>query len=132
MEKATFSLPWSRENIEGAALQENYFFLVGTDDQNDDDILCYAAFYYVLDEAEIPLVCVREDMRGRGLGRELMNALVVSAKALNVYRMYLEVRVSNAPARKLYSVTGFKEVGVRKGFYQFPREDAVVMELTID
>ena len=42
--------------------------------------------------------------------------------------VYLEVRVSNTPARTLYEKLGFRAVGVRKKYYRLPVEDAVVMK----
>ncbi len=131
IEKETFSMPWSRDNFEGSVLQENYCLLVTVSDEDDSDILGYCCFYYVLDEAEIPNVCVRKDMRGKGIAFEMMSELLRRAKALDVKDMYLEVRTSNEPARALYRKLGFRDVGVRKGFYELPKEDAVIMRLNI-
>ncbi len=132
IEKATFSMPWSRDNFEGSILQENYCLLVAVPDEDEDDILGYCCFYYVLDEAEIPNVCVREDMRGRGIALRMMNELINRAKKLEVKDMFLEVRAGNEPAKALYSKLGFKDVGLRKGFYELPKEDAIIMRLNIE
>ncbi len=132
IEKATFSMPWSRDNFEGSILQENYCLLVTVSDDDDDDIMGYCCFYYVLDEAEIPNVCVRKDCRGQGIAYKMMNELIKKAKSFEVRDMYLEVRVSNEPARSLYRKLGFRDVGLRKGFYELPKEDAVIMRLNIE
>lgn len=132
IEKETFSMPWSRDNFEGSILQENYCLLVAVADDDGDDIMGYCCFYYVLDEAEIPNVCVREDCRGQGIAYKMMNELINRAKSLEVRDMYLEVRVSNEPARNLYRKLGFRDVGLRKGFYELPKEDAVIMRLNTD
>ncbi len=132
IEKATFSMPRRRDNFEGSVLQENYCLLVAVSDDDEDDILGYCCFYYVLDEAEIPNVCVREDQRGKGIAFGMMKELIERAKELEVKDMYLEVRVNNEPARSLYRKLGFKDVGLRKGFYELPKEDAVIMRLNID
>jgi ribosomal-protein-alanine N-acetyltransferase len=44
----------------------------------------------------------------------------------------LEVRESNVSARSLYEKMGFDEVGVRKNYYSNPRENAILMNLSID
>ncbi len=132
IEKATFSMPWSRDNFEGSILQENYCLLVAVSDEDENDILGYCCFYYVLDEAEIPNVCVREDMRGQGIAFDMMKELIFRAKKLDVKDMFLEVRAGNEPAKALYSKLGFKDVGLRKGFYELPKEDAIIMRLNIE
>ena len=131
IEKDSFTMPWSRDNFEGSVLQENYCLLVAVSDEDEDDILGYCCFYYVLDEAEIPNVCVRQDVRGQGIAYSMMSELIERARKLDVRDMYLEVRVSNEPARGLYRKLGFTDVGLRKGFYELPREDAVIMRLNI-
>ena len=132
IEKDSFTKPWSRDNFEGSVLQENYCLLVAVSDEDEDDILGYCCFYYVLDEAEIPNVCVRQDVRGQGIAYSMMSELIERARKLDVRDMYLEVRVSNEPARGLYRKLGFTDVGLRKGFYELPREDAVIMRLNIE
>ena len=51
------------------------------------------------------------------------------AKEKNIQQVVLEVRVSNQPAIHLYEKYGFIHCGIRKGFYDFPKEDAYVMIL---
>ncbi len=132
IEKETFSMPWSRDNFEGSILQENYCLLVAVSDDDDTDILGYCCFYYVIDEAEIPNVCVRKDKRGQGIAYRMLMELIKRARDLEVRDMYLEVRVSNEPARALYRKLGFRDVGTRRGFYELPKEDAVIMRLNIE
>jgi ribosomal-protein-alanine acetyltransferase len=72
------------------------------------------------DEREILNVAVAPEFRRGGIATALINAL----DAPNVF---LEVRVSNAPARDLYRKLGFEEAGVRRGYYDNPVEDAIVM-----
>lgn len=127
IEAATFSVPWSRDAFEGSLLQENYRFIVAASEEDEGDVLGYCCFYHVMDEAEIPIVCVRNDKRRMGIGEAMLGRLIECAAECDVKTMFLEVRKSNEAARNLYRKAGFEDSGIRKGFYECPREDAVVM-----
>lgn len=92
-----------------------------------DEVAGYVGFWLVLDEAHITSVTIRDTMRGRGLGRQLMEFIMDAAKAVGATRASLEVRVTNHRAQNLYRSMGFREVYVRKGYYAKNREDALVM-----
>lgn len=125
IEKESFSIPWSREAFEDSLARNNYHFLVA---EENKEILGYCGFFMALDEGEIPNVCVAQNARRRGVGRQLMEELLKEAKECGVTVLFLEVRQSNEAARKLYTVCGFEEIGMRKGFYELPKEDAVLMQ----
>ena len=124
IETMSFSMPWSLHAFTETIDNPNYRFLVA---EEQGEILGYCGFVYVLDEAEIPNVCVSADARRRGTGRALMEALVALAKELGIVTLHLEVRQSNEAAQNLYRAVGFEEIGIRKGFYELPKEDAVLM-----
>ena len=84
-------------------------------------------FLFAADEGEIPNVCVAAAARRRGIGKLLMDALCEEARGCGITSLFLEVRQSNAAARGLYRLSGFEEIGIRKGFYELPKEDAVLM-----
>ena len=132
IEKECFSVPWSRDSFEGSLMQDNYRLIVVTNDDDDKDILGYCCFYHVLDEAEIANVCIRPDARRQGTGFLMMSHVIDVAKELGVSTMFLEVRESNAAAQGLYKKLGFFENGRRKGFYELPHEDALVMRYNIN
>ncbi len=79
-------------------------------------------------EAEILNLYVRSDLRRRGLGTALLQAVLDRLKASGVERCWLEVRESNAPALSIYGAQGFLPTGRRKDYYREPREDALVLE----
>ncbi|MBE5951464.1 MAG: ribosomal-protein-alanine N-acetyltransferase [Lachnospiraceae bacterium] len=128
IETMSFSMPWSLHAFTETIDNSNYRFLVA---EENGEILGYCGFVYVLDEAEIPNVCVSAEARRRGIGRALMEALVVMAKELRITTLHLEVRQSNEAAKHLYRSVGFEEIGIRKNFYELPKEDAVLMSKTL-
>ena len=94
-----------------------------------DTVIGFLAFEQVLDEGSIVEVAVHPDYRRRGIAKALITSAVNSAEGLHT--VFLEVRESNVPAVKLYESFGFERIGVRKGYYQKPKEDAVIMNLLI-
>ncbi len=91
----------------------------------------YAIILPQVDELHLLNLCVSPLLRGRGIGRRLLRHVIARAGALGCERILLEVRESNAPARRLYESEGFVQVGLRRGYYPGAggREDACVMVL---
>jgi ribosomal-protein-alanine N-acetyltransferase len=128
IEVASFSVPWSLNAFTKTVEKENFRYFVA---EESGEILGYCGFLFVLDEAEIPNVCVKESARGRGIGKQMMNVLIEESKKLGMAVLYLEVRESNTTARTLYRSLGFEENGIRKNFYEHPVEHAVLMSKTL-
>ena len=93
----------------------------------DETVVGYVGFWLVLDEAHITSVTIRDTMRGRGYGRQLMEFIMEAAKEVGATRASLEVRISNDRAQNLYRSMGFRDVYIRKGYYAKNKEDALVM-----
>ena len=74
-------------------------------------------------EREILNIAVEPAQRGRGLARRLLEQELARSRG----EWFLEVRESNAAARKLYESLGFREVGLRENYYPAPPEHAIVM-----
>ena len=91
----------------------------------DDRIVGFLAFEQILDEGSIVEVAVHPDHRRKGIAKELIRS-ALSDNSLK--EIFLEVRESNIPAIRLYESLGFEQIGVRKGYYDDPKEDAVVMK----
>ena len=81
------------------------------------------------DEWEIENVVVPESGRRRGFGRQLVLALLDSARRNRAHSIFLEVRESNLSARSLYEVCGFQQSGRRPAYYSCPTEDAILYAL---
>ena len=121
-------MPWSLAAFTDTVEKDNYRYIVA---EEEGEILGYCGFIYVLDEAEIPNVCVKETARQQGVGTKIMQRLLEEAKQLGITVLYLEVRKSNTAARRLYESLGFTMNGIRKNFYERPTEDAVLMSKTL-
>ncbi len=77
-------------------------------------------------EWEIENLVVAGDVRRKGLGKQLVGELLVQARRRGARKVFLEVRESNAAARRLYEKSQFVESGRRRNYYQDPEEDAVL------
>ena len=128
IEAESFSLPWSLTAFTDTVEKENFRYFVA---EEDGEILGYCGFLFVLDEAEIPNVCVKASARKQGVGKRMMNVLTEEAKKLGIATLFLEVVESNTAARTLYTSLGFEEDGIRKNFYDQPTENAVLMSKTL-
>ncbi len=125
IENASFSMPWSEEEIERSFRLANYRFFVA---EEDGEVVGYAGILRCLNEADLATVAVLERFRQRGIGAALMKAVLDYAAEEDLECLFLEVRESNFPARSLYEKVGFLPVGRRKDYYEHPREDAILMK----
>ncbi|OWA34390.1 ribosomal-protein-alanine N-acetyltransferase [Saccharibacillus sp. O16] len=125
IEHESFSLPWTEQAFK-SEMTLNHFARYLMMDVNGTPA-GYAGMWTVVDEAHITNIAVRTAYRGRKLGERLLSELLDQAQALGLERATLEVRVSNRVARNLYTKMGFREVGIRKGYYSDNNEDAVIM-----
>ena len=82
-------------------------------------------------EAEILNLAVRVSARRRGEGKALVGKMLEEFAGQGVSRVFLEVRESNANAVGFYEKLGFRQIGVRRDYYQAPPESAKVMELWV-
>lgn len=99
-----------------------------------DVLLGYAVLAAGAEEAHLLNVCVRPSERNRGHGRALVRHMIDRAVGRKARTVFLEVRASNAVARRLYGTLGFREVGRRKNYYPADggREDAKVLALHLE
>ena len=93
-----------------------------------DTIAGYVGSQTVLGEADMMNLAVSPAYRRQGLGRALVLALCESLRQkMQATVLTLEVRDSNAPAAALYASLGFAQIGLRKNYYQHPKEDARIL-----
>lgn len=120
--------PWSRRMLADSFLSGNFY---GALLEEDGAVTAYGGMSIVLDEEEIQLVATAEMYRRCGRGAKVLQALTEEAARRGVKRIFLEVRVSNADAQKLYLKHGFVGAYCRSRYYP-DGEDALVMKKEID
>lgn len=124
MEAQTFSMPWSEQAFTDSLALEHTIFVVA---EQQGEIAGYCGMYTSFQEGEIVNVAVAKKYQRRGVGSRLLQFLFFESLKSDITCFFLEVRKSNEPAIHLYQCFGFKEIGIRKNFYEKPREDAIVM-----
>ena len=124
VEKNCFEHHWSKESFKKELNNENARYLVA---KLGGKIVGYVGIWLILDEGHITNVAVHSDYRGQKIGDKLVQALVNLCKENNINSMTLEVRVSNIVAQNLYKKYGFKLSGIRKEYYSYNKEDAMIM-----
>jgi [ribosomal protein S18]-alanine N-acetyltransferase len=87
----------------------------------------FSGIWMMVDEAHITNIAVRKEYQGKGIGGLLLIATIDLASEFKASLLTLEVRVSNLGAQKLYTRYGFKQTGLRRGYYLDNREDAIIM-----
>lgn len=125
VETDAFTSPWTMGALEQEMLANEYaYYLVAEDPEK---IIGYCGAWLVLDECHITNVAVLSSYRGHGIGEALMRQMMQRTARKGARTMTLEARLSNEPALGLYRKLGFKEGGIRRGYYTDNGEDALVM-----
>ena len=96
-----------------------------------ETLLGYCIFMTAADEGEILRIAVDKKLRGAGLGKKLLSAVLCEMKEDGINEVFLEVRSGNQGAIALYKSVDFEEIGIRKGYYRDNGEDAKLFKLEI-
>lgn len=124
LEEKTFSMPWQRKDFEGMIEQDHLLYLVAV---FGNIIVGGCGLREIVGEGEITNVAVDEAYRNRGVGKKMLDRLLEYGTEMGITAFTLEVRQGNAAAVHLYEKLGFVSEGIRKNFYEKPREDALIM-----
>lgn len=117
--------PWSREQL-AESLHGRYFSGALWQQQ----LLGFFIADAVIDESTLMNICIAPAWQGQGLGRRLLEHWLEECRQRRLAMAWLEVRVSNQAALRLYRTSGFAKTGRRKDYYRAGegREDAIVMQ----
>lgn len=128
LDKICFTVPWSKAEFEKEMTSNPLaLYMVA---ESEQEIIGYAGVWLIVDEGHITNVAVHPMFRERGIASRLIESLLSRSKEkAGTKNFTLEVRVSNVAAIELYKGFGFKEIGLRKGYYSDNKEDAAIMWL---
>ena len=128
LETASFANDaWPEETFKSELAAKHTYYILALEDKL---VVGYAGLSKLpgSDQADIQTIAVREDKRGLGIGKKLMDTLTLQATELGAKEIFLEVRADNSAAQKLYKLFGFKQIGTRKKYYQPDGVDAFIMK----
>lgn len=129
LEQECFSRPWSLKSVQELILNPDARVFVA---MRRKKTVGYAGMMAAGDEGYITNVAVTADLRKRGIGKLLVSALAAQAREERMRFITLEMRQSNLPAAALYTACGFEPRGLRRGYYDNPTEDAVILTRDFD
>lgn len=129
IETASFPRPWTRRHFLDEIQSCCAYPLVALDGAGE--VVGYLCLRVVLDEAEILDVAVAHAVRGRGVAAVLVRRAFELCREQGAGLVFLEVRVSNAPALALYRRLDFRETARRRSYYE-NGEDAILMQHTFE
>lgn len=124
IERENFSVPWTENGFFSFLIRQDTLFLAA---EEEGEIAGYCGAVLVPDEGDITNVSVASNWRRQGVGTLLVRELIRQAGEAGVTKLYLEVRAGNQAAIELYEKLGFQKDGLRRDYYEEPREDAVLM-----
>lgn len=124
MEADYFADSWSENSVRTQIGNQKVIVL-----KYNEDIIGYCIFMIAADEGEILRIAIDKKMRLGGMGKKLLAAVVCEMKENGCGEVFLEVRAGNSGAIALYKSIGFRETGVRKGYYRDNGEDAKLFKL---
>lgn len=117
--------PWSLKAFEEQLNLQHVFYLAAF---HQDKMVGFLGAQIALDSADITNVAVLKEYRKQMIGTQLVYRMKKELVNMGVIEIYLEVRSSNIAARTLYQKAGFIEIGIRKNYYNHPKEDALIMQ----
>jgi ribosomal-protein-alanine N-acetyltransferase len=130
IERAAYVHPWTRGNFADSIRSGYQAQLLYA----DDVVLGYFVAMKGVDEVHLLNITVAPEYQGQGWGRLMLDALAIWSRGQDAQWLWLEVRVGNTRAQRIYERHGYRRVGERKGYYpdgEGRREDAVVMSLKL-
>ena len=135
IEASSFSSPWTEEMFRYELLKSAFSWCLVAKPKEEKEksgihsgsVLGYICLWVIGDEMQIANVAVHPSWRRKGIGKALLSHALKLGNSHGAKMAVLEVRVSNTGAQRLYRSFGFQVAGIRKGYYQFPPEDALVM-----
>lgn len=125
IENRVYQFPWARGNF-ADSMNSGYSCWVC---RIAGELVGYFVVMLAVDEAHLLNIAIAEKRQGMGFGARLLRQAMRVAQDCGGAMMLLEVRPTNEQALTLYRHFGFRQIGVRRGYYPADggREDALVL-----
>ena len=129
IERESNPFPWTIKNFKDC-LEKGHYSLVLKEDKK---VIGFAILSVSIEESHLLNIGLTSSKRRLGLGRELLEKIIMAAAVMGSKKIFLEARISNSVAIDLYKALGFKKVGLRKNYYRLKegREDAILMSKSL-
>ncbi len=124
IEASNFSMPWSEKDFLETLQNNNALYLVAL---CDGKVVGVCGLLESFEEADIFNVSVDGAYQNKGIATRMLTELLKEGADRGITAFTLEVRAGNSSAIHLYEKLGFVREGIRPGFYERPKEDAVIM-----
>jgi ribosomal-protein-alanine N-acetyltransferase len=127
IERLSYSNPWRPSSFVGEMENppfSNPFVIVL---EPEKSIIGYIIYWHIKDEVQISNIALHADYRGMGIGEAVLRRVMDMTRRNGGKYIFLEVRPSNNAAKSLYRKLGFRMMGIRRGYYYNPPEDAILM-----
>ncbi len=126
LEEEAFSKPWHKQSFLEMIENKDALYLVAITEKNQ--VVGCCGLRNIVGEGDISNVVVKKEFQNRGIATQMISELLKKGKEIyQIEAFTLEVRVKNQYAIRLYQKFGFVSEGIRKDFYEKPKEDAMIM-----
>ena len=129
IEVVSFPNPWHESTFRGEIQHRPISFPLVVVHGAHNRVIGYIVFWVIGEEAQINNIAVHPGFRRLGVGERVLRQVIAQLRSSGVSMVTLEVRPSNTGAQTLYRKLGFRMIGLRKGYYTNPPEDAFVLAL---
>jgi ribosomal-protein-alanine N-acetyltransferase len=131
IENISYPNPWQlssfKGEIENRPISNPYVIIY----RPLEKIIGYVIYWHIRNEVQISNIALSPEYRQLGVGEGVLKKVLYEMRHKGAEFVFLEVRPSNLAARRLYEKLGFTILGLRKGYYRNPSEDAIVMGMSL-
>jgi len=134
IEEASFERPWRRQMFKeelSIPVSKLYCIEGRWGRTGRRKLFGYGVFWVVNEKAHIINFAIAPEERGKGIGKLFLKEILKKAKMFGCKAAYVEVRASAVAAQKLFESMDFQNVGLRKDYFGYPKEDAIIYERAI-
>ncbi|HEX9758750.1 MAG TPA: ribosomal protein S18-alanine N-acetyltransferase [Nitrospiria bacterium] len=132
IEQRSYTEPWIREMFLDELFEKWFSHSVVLRLSPSSDPLGYSCFWILESELHLLNLTIDPAWQGRGFGTRLLQWILAGGKKQKALNAFLEVRVSNQGAIRLYEKNGFQQLTQRKNYYSNPQEDALILKYSYD